>query len=196
MSEKQSVPVKTDRRIIKTKAAVEDAFGRLLMQKDLSKITISAIAAEANINRKTFYLHYSSVDDLFEGMVTRRIDEIIDDLRVQHRQDPTKLNLANIATELCIILHQDAHENAQLYAHLPLTRIFDLALAPVKNAIMEERIYQNQPEVKNLEVYLRFVLAGAFSVYNHWLVTDSELSREDISSIIRDATVHGIGKLV
>ena len=42
-----------DRRVVKTKRAIKEAFAKLLTQKDINDITISDIAAEANINRKT-----------------------------------------------------------------------------------------------------------------------------------------------
>lgn len=50
-----------DRRVIKTKRAIKEAFAKLLTQKDINDITISDIAAEANINRKTFYNYYGGI---------------------------------------------------------------------------------------------------------------------------------------
>ena len=62
---------KVDRRVARTKKAIEDAFEKLVAETDYSKITVSAIAKEANINRKTFYLHYSSVEDVLDSMTKR-----------------------------------------------------------------------------------------------------------------------------
>ena len=46
-----------DRRIIKTKQAIESAYFRLLQANPGKRISITSIAKEANIDRKTFYLH-------------------------------------------------------------------------------------------------------------------------------------------
>ena len=62
---------KTDRRIIRTKKAIDAALDKLLTEKDVSKITVSAIAREADIDRKTFYLHYSSIEELFSQRSNR-----------------------------------------------------------------------------------------------------------------------------
>lgn len=43
-----------DRRIVRSRNAILSAFERLLMEKPLADITVSAIAREANVDRKTF----------------------------------------------------------------------------------------------------------------------------------------------
>ena len=62
-----------DLRIVKTKAAIREAFSSLLKQMDYSKITVTAIAKEARINRKTFYAHYTSVEELLEAIARDEI---------------------------------------------------------------------------------------------------------------------------
>ena len=53
-----------DRRITKTRKSIQNAYLNLLRQKGTEKITISDIAREADIDRKTFYLHYDSTEDI------------------------------------------------------------------------------------------------------------------------------------
>ena len=60
----KSVYKKPDRRIIKTKTSIITALFRLLEHTDYNKITIEDIVKEANIARKTFYLHFSCKDDV------------------------------------------------------------------------------------------------------------------------------------
>ena len=50
-----------DRRIVRSRNAILSAFERLLMEKPLADITVSAIAREANVDRKTFYVHLSLI---------------------------------------------------------------------------------------------------------------------------------------
>ena len=53
-----------DRRVIKTKKAIRNAFARLLSEKELGDITVSDIAEYADINRKTFYNYYAGVHEV------------------------------------------------------------------------------------------------------------------------------------
>lgn len=61
MSEK-----KTDRRTLKTRKAICDAFAELLTEKELHKITVQEISDKADVNRVTFYNHYLDVYDLYD----------------------------------------------------------------------------------------------------------------------------------
>lgn len=57
---------KADRRVIRTRSAIRKAFTDLLAETAYNKITITALAKRADVDRKTFYTHYSSVDNLLE----------------------------------------------------------------------------------------------------------------------------------
>lgn len=60
---------KTDLRIVKTKKAIKTAFLNLLKENKYHNITISAISETALINRKTFYAHYETKDELYADVI-------------------------------------------------------------------------------------------------------------------------------
>ena len=62
MSENKS----SDRRTIKTKKAIFQAFSELLKEKELRKITVQEIVDKADISRVTFYKYYFDVYDLYD----------------------------------------------------------------------------------------------------------------------------------
>ena len=53
-----------DRRILKTRKTIMDAFFRLIVKHDYSKITVKDIIDEANVGRSTFYDHFETKDDV------------------------------------------------------------------------------------------------------------------------------------
>lgn len=61
--------VKMDPRIRKTKASIRDAFVRMMQKKEYEAITVTDIAENAQINRKTFYAHYESKEQVFTQIV-------------------------------------------------------------------------------------------------------------------------------
>lgn len=72
---------KTDRRIKKTKASLHQAFSSLLKKKDYSDIAVKELAGEADITRKTFYLHYNTLDDLLREFMTERYERMRDTMK-------------------------------------------------------------------------------------------------------------------
>lgn len=65
-----------DRRKRKTQTAVEKALISLLHQKPIEEISISELAEKADINRKTFYNNYQSIDDVLHG-IDRKMSKYI-----------------------------------------------------------------------------------------------------------------------
>ena len=53
-----------DRRIRKTKQAIQSSLYRLLRKKDLREIRVKELAECADINRGTFYRYYEDVGDI------------------------------------------------------------------------------------------------------------------------------------
>ncbi|MCM1186447.1 MAG: TetR family transcriptional regulator [Lachnoclostridium sp.] len=57
-----------DLRYKKTERLIQQTFRELLKEKEYSQISVQELARQAEINRKTFYLHYSSMDELLLKM--------------------------------------------------------------------------------------------------------------------------------
>ncbi|RCX19715.1 TetR family transcriptional regulator [Fontibacillus phaseoli] len=58
-----------DRRIMRTRQAIMEAFIGLLGEQGFEKITIHEIADRANVNRGTVYLHFTDKFDLLEQCI-------------------------------------------------------------------------------------------------------------------------------
>jgi AcrR family transcriptional regulator len=57
--------LKSDRRVRRTREMLQKALFDLVHERGYDAITIQDIVDRANVGRTTFYLHYSSKDDLF-----------------------------------------------------------------------------------------------------------------------------------
>ena len=67
---------KVDRRVRKTKAQLRAGLARLMQKKSIKEITVKELVDEVDINRSTFYLHYSDIPTLL-----REIENLYDKLK-------------------------------------------------------------------------------------------------------------------
>ena len=65
----------TDARIVRTRASLRAAIIELASQKPVTEITVSELAAEADINRVTFYKHYASPAEALREALYSELDD-------------------------------------------------------------------------------------------------------------------------
>ncbi|MFA5562367.1 MAG: TetR-like C-terminal domain-containing protein [Eubacteriales bacterium] len=68
---------KTDRRVKYTKKVLRESLVQLLQTKPLARITIKEICEGADINRGTFYTHYSDQFDLLHKIEEETVTDIL-----------------------------------------------------------------------------------------------------------------------
>lgn len=108
---------KIDRRVKYTKMVLKASFINLLKSKHISKISIKEICDDADINRATFYAHYSDQYDLRSKIEAELIDDINEYLDGGSFNDPESVSLDMLVkifeyikenAELCIVLLGDS----------------------------------------------------------------------------------------
>lgn len=67
-----------DLRVKKTREAIESSFLEMMKEKPLEKITVTALAKRARINKGTFYLHYQDIYDLHNKLLNQFFDEVME----------------------------------------------------------------------------------------------------------------------
>lgn len=60
---------KTDLRVQKTVKAIRQAFQEMVCTMKPGEITVKELTERAQINRKTFYLHYNCIEDVYEEVI-------------------------------------------------------------------------------------------------------------------------------
>ena len=69
---------KSDLRVVRTRNALRVAFEELIAETTLDKITVKALTDRAGINRKTFYLHYETIEAFYDEIMNGIMDEFFE----------------------------------------------------------------------------------------------------------------------
>ena len=66
------------RSSIRSKKMIQQALADLLQEKPLNKITVTDIVTRAQINRGTFYAHYTDIANVLDHLIQQTFSQIQD----------------------------------------------------------------------------------------------------------------------
>lgn len=190
-----------DRRIVRSRNAILSAFERLLMEKALADITVSAIAREANVDRKTFYVHFGTVDGLLDAIAEDVVGMIVDSVErtlASLGSDPNERALGAAATFFRTVneaLCNNLVLNRQLIDNIPLDDFMARLRAPLEREIAERDLLPMGLKDELFDYYLAFLLSGIIGIYRTWALSDGSVPIERISEVANNLTLSGLSSL-
>lgn len=190
-----------DRRIVRSRNAILSAFERLLMDRPLADITVSAIAREANVDRKTFYVHFGTVDGLLDAIAVNVVETIVDSVEktlVSMDGDTNERALGAAATFFKTIneaLCNNLVLNRQLIENIPLDDFMTRLRVPLEHEITERDLLPHGLKDEMFDYYLAFLLSGIIGIYRTWTLSDGSVPIERISEVANNLTLNGLSSL-
>ena len=187
-----------DRRIVRSRNAILSAFERLLMEKPLADITVSAIAREANVDRKTFYVHFGTVDGLLDAIAVDVVEMIVDS--VEKTLSSMGGNTNERALGAAATFFKTVNEalcnnlvlNRQLIENIPLD---DFMARLLEREIAERGLLPEGLKDEMFDYYLAFLLSGIIGIYRTWALSDGSVPIERVSAVANDLTLNGLSSL-
>ena len=166
-----------DRRMLRTREAIRCALLSLLNQKDVSQIRVSELTEKAAISRKTFYLHYSSVDEALQELENEIEQWLLAQLAQSDVWD-NRHDLYSILSRMDRALQE--HETYSCYLENRRSRYF--LMYRLKNSIVrmvKEQLQQNIPGAEeDMEAAADFAVSGVLSMYYEWLTAQQVTLRQ------------------
>ncbi|MCD7887708.1 MAG: TetR/AcrR family transcriptional regulator [Clostridiales bacterium] len=172
-----------DRRQKKTRQAIQNALLTLMKEKPLNKITVSELAATADVNRKTFYNHYSNIQEVRDELDQEYIDRIFSLLKTAHEMEqPPDMgllieSLVNALTEHPTRTRLLFESGEQLYL---IERLKELTLPYLEQRVMDPQTAAFLPYALDYTVY------GMTALLNTWIHAEKPLPPQELSRLITD----------
>ena len=182
---------RTDRRIEKTIKATETAYFELLSEKKNDRITITELADRANIDRKTFYLHYNSVDDVIDRHSRATVARIMAELENKGFFNDVLDVSAFFETVLAV-----REEELQEFEVLQDPEITALAWRHAENNLkdmLSDIAYRFFDESDTeMELSIKFYTAGIMSIFVSYIRQEIDIDPHELVRILSDLTENGI----
>ena len=183
---------KEDLRVRKTKEAIRSAFKSMICEMDYEQITIKELTQRAQINRKTFYLHYSSLEDLLEELQEEIAEHFI-------RRKVSYSSMKDIR-DLIRIFFEHAANMPLLHERLMCSGSYYPIWEKINQRIMQHRRETNKGAF-GLDEYsesLVFAYYGANStlLYRQWVADEKKLSLESLIEMATRLICQGMSSVV
>ena len=160
-----------DLRQKKTKKAVEFALIDLLQTNDVSEITISALTRVAEINRKTFYNNYDSIENVLES-IEAKISAYLFSKLPEKISLSNEIEILNFLTEFSIVIEP----YKEMFRNISKHRNIETFLERMEHTLtpyIHKSMMQFHIDASVIPFVSRYVTSGLSAIYYEWFQNDN-----------------------
>lgn len=190
---KNIVVNKLDPRVIKTKKQLMQAFKDLvLLYDDFMTITVKELCDKAGVSRKTFYLHYTQVDELFV--------ELQDEAIVTFYKAIAGLDIFN-DVEQVVTAYFYINESNPVYQKLCLSPhyIFIKELGRKKGATLYEEKEGSEKLIHDNAVIRDYIASfyyySGYVLYSKWVKSNRSIPMDDAIKLASNLIKNGVSSM-
>lgn len=164
---------------IRSKKLINNALADLLQEKPLDKITVTDVVRRAEINRGTFYAHYTDIADVMNHLIEQTFIRIRDAISVAPKA------LTEVPKVLLLQIQQILEEDMEFYQKVLNSNV---------SAVMQDRLidfvleylFEHEEEFSfgNHEQYVltvRFCAGGLSNLYREWFAGKLPLTLDELT---------------
>ena len=194
--------VRIDRRIQRTRQALQSALLELTKEKEYDDISVEEITERANVGRATFYLHYTDKEDLLLQYFGEMADDMVQlisqlpfsewlpaskELKGHTNEDEPLLPL--------VMVFQHMYEYADFYRVLLESENSSRIVERIRRISSDNIVKFAQTKLQNdpipvlyevpIEFLASFFSGALLSIVVWWLEEDMKHSPEDVARMFR-----------
>lgn len=175
-----------DLRVQRTIKSIYKAFESLIIEKDFEHITVSELAKRAEINKKTFYRYYPSLNDLLAELQARYTEEFLE--RTGNYDYPRDLEKS------IRDFFEYSSEQGAAYDKITTNFVYQGIRQQMIDQVMDST-WRNSEKFNQLSDFerialLKFIENTGLTLYTQWIDTNK---KEPLENVITTAIhlVHG-----
>ncbi|HHX07634.1 MAG TPA: TetR/AcrR family transcriptional regulator [Erysipelothrix sp.] len=185
-----------DRRRIKTRQQIMQAFEQLIMEEGYDQMNVLKLTSKAKINRSTFYDHYADLDELYHS--------IIDDLMAHF----TSFLVPEVFSEEGVVNLEKLHEIiVNILEEVATRRHFLINLIQTSDVrLLKDRIVltivsryhdhidlfsSQSPSKHDWELVVFYLSSVLYGFLNYWINATDPIDSDEMASSMIDLVLNG-----
>lgn len=167
------------RSAIRSRRMILASLADLLQEKPVDKITVTDVVRKAEINRGTFYAHYTDVPAVIDHL----IQEIFSTIRDALSQQPKQLSDVPhvLLTSIQAILEKDLNFCRKIMTSKASTLMYEQLVAIVMDYLLQR---EEEFGFGDHELYvsaIRFCAGGLTNLYRDWFAGKLDCSLSELT---------------
>ena len=184
-----------DRRVRKTKKQLRSALTSLLLEKDISRVTVRDVADLADVNRGTFYAHYSDVYDLLHHLEDDLLAHL-DEVGARHDARQSDGKSFPYLTDLFTLTGEYSDIFYTLYCRSGDTEFQEKIFHRLKYQLLYEFLsIHSGGTSKKLDYCSSFIVAGMCTLAKVWIENGMQETPEEMARLGGEFVMHGVEML-
>jgi AcrR family transcriptional regulator len=185
-----------DRRVRRTRKAIQDALISLMTEKRYEAVTVQDIIDRADVGRSTFYMHYTDKDDLLRDnfAVLRSLVEQPVPLEAANRR-----RLLRFSLPLFRHIHAERRLARALFGRPgggPVVRQVEEVLTDIVRTELAELFATDPPSRAPEDAVVRYVVGAYLALLDWWLDAEPVLSPEEADRIFQTLAAPGVRTVI
>ena len=181
---------RTQRRVARTKAAIEDAFVQLVLEHGYARVAVDDICDRADLARATFYTHYASKEAVLLAVSSRLTEDLM--ARLAYQGGPWNV----VRRDAITTAYKHAAENPALYRACLSDARTRQALLSILTRYVEQNSRDRldalgrQPRIP-VPVMARAFVGAHLSILDAWLAGELDGDVEELANMTLDLLIAG-----
>ena len=184
---------KNNLRTQKTLQTIKNTFVNMLLEMDFEKINVKTLCERAEINRRTFYLHFDSIDDLLVSIQEDFSNEFYE--RIKNYDHI--LNVEELVKEYFIF----SEEKGKIAEKLNCNMNFDYIRQQLTDMVTIKVHDKNFRSIDKYDYFskniiLNYMNAATIGIYRQWVKDKRNLPLEKVVELSSKLIKSGVNSLL
>lgn len=179
--------MKNDARFKKNDEKIIETFKQMVLEMNFENITVKELTARAKINRKTFYLHYATIEDLVKSLEKNYCDEyikFIDGLDIFH-------DYKEVIRRFYLFHMQKGKFMDKLTCDPNYEYIRNQMINKVKESYINTSIFEGLDK-NRLNIVINYMHNTTLSLYKVWVNDNKEIPFDEIVELNYNLVINGL----
>jgi AcrR family transcriptional regulator len=185
-------PTQPDRRVRKTRAAIQQALVGLILEKGYDAVTVTDIIERADIGRSTFYAHFTDKHDVLDDSI-RELGAF-----VRTHRDAGGGQLFGFSLAMFEHVHEQRHVLRALLGRGGGTAIQTRISQLLSDLLREElaTLTTGEPPAVSIELIVTGVVGAYLALLSRWVDETEPHTPRDMDRAFRRLVLPGVRTLI